>query len=60
MSPMYYVEFNDQMMRYVDYLSVSSDVCYLLCYDDMVGLRDYVEAMGYEWERVAYMWEVAV
>ena len=57
---MYHVEFDEQAMRYLDYLSVASDVSYIIAYDDVVSLRDYVEAMGYEWERVAYMWEVAV
>jgi len=56
---MYHVEFDDQAMRYEDYASVADDVQYLITAEAVEMLRDYVCGLGYDWERVAFMWEVA-
>jgi hypothetical protein len=56
---MYHVEFDDVSMRYEDYASVADDVQYLITLEAVEMLREYVAALGYDWERVAYVWQVA-
>ena len=56
---MYHVEFDDVSMRYEDYASVADDVQYLITLEAVEMLREYVAALGYDWERVAHVWQVA-
>jgi len=44
---------------YLDYQSVEGYEYRNLSYADMVELVEYVEAMGYDFHDVAYVWEVA-
>jgi hypothetical protein len=55
----YNVEFADLRMVYLDYQSVEGYEYRNLSYADMVELVEYVEAMGYDFHDVAYVWEVA-
>ena len=54
----YTVEFDAEIMAWIDYASVEAYEYRLL--DERVYwmLVEYVEGMGYEWQRVAYTWEV--
>ena len=56
---MFHVEFDDQAMKFMDWASVQDDVEYIITGEAVADLRDYVEAMGYDWNEVAYVWEVA-
>ena len=55
----YVVEFDDDAMRWMDYSSVQYEQTYYMSADEVEYLRDYVEGMGYEWNEVAYVYEVA-
>jgi len=51
----FYVEINEEMLRDADLLSLES--CnYNLTGDDVADLREYVEALGYDWNEIAYVW----
>lgn len=54
----YTLEFDPEMMRPLDYDAVSGMEYRLLSQDQIDDLMDYVEGMGYEWQRVCYMWRV--
>ena len=56
---MFHVEFDDQAMKFMDWSAVQDDVEYLITAEAIADLRDYVEAMGYDWNEVAHVWEVA-
>lgn len=56
---MFHVEFDDQAMKFMDWSSVQDDIAYLITGEAIADLRDYVEAMGYDWNEVAHVWEVA-
>lgn len=58
-SMFYQVEFADLRMRYEDYQSVEGYEYRILSREQVVELRDYVYALGYEFDTVAYTWEVA-
>jgi len=52
----YYVEINDEMLADTDALCM--ECChYNLSGEQVADLRDYVEALGYDWVEVAYVWE---
>jgi hypothetical protein len=46
-------------MVYEDYQSVEEYEYRILSRREVVELMDYVYALGYEFDTVAYMWEVA-
>jgi hypothetical protein len=51
----FYVEINEEMLRDADLLSLES--CnYNLTSDAVADLREYVEALGYDWNEIAYVW----
>ena len=50
----YYVEINDDI---VDSLDVVDHVRYNLTGEQVAELREDLEALGYDWCEVAYVWE---
>ena len=54
----YVVEFDDDAMRWMDFISVEYEQTYYMSADEVEYLRDYVEGMGYEWDVVAYVRQV--
>lgn len=50
----YYVEINDEI---VDTLDVVDHVRYNLTGEQVAELREDLEALGYDWVEVAYVWE---
>lgn len=50
----YYVEINDDI---VDSLDVVDHVRYNLTGEQVAELREDLEALGYDWVEVAYVWE---
>ena len=50
----YKVEINDDI---VDTMTCES-VHYGITGDEVADLRDYLEACGYDWNEVAYVWEM--
>lgn len=50
----YYVEINDEI---VDSLDVVDHVRYNLTGEQVAELREDLEALGYDWVEVAYVWE---
>ena len=54
----YVVEFDDQAMRWMDFSSVDYEQGFYLSAERVADLRDYVEGMGYDWNEVAYVYEV--
>ena len=55
---MFHVEFDDSAMKWLDFMSVD-DIGYIITGEAVADLRDYVEGMGYDWNEVAYVYEVA-
>lgn len=54
----YYVELNDDLLRDLDACALES--ChYSLTGEDVADLRDYVEALGYEWVEIAFVYTMA-
>ena len=51
----YTLEFNDDLMRYMDYASVMDYEGMILPWLFVAELMDYVEGMGYAWHGVCYM-----
>ena len=51
---LYRVELNDEI---VDTLDVEDTIMFNLSGEQVADLRDYLEACGYEWCAVAYVWE---
>jgi hypothetical protein len=50
----YYVEINDEMLKGLDGESI--ETCqYDLSNEQVADLRDYVEALGYDWNEIAYV-----
>lgn len=56
---MFHVEFDDMAMRWIDWMQVAVDAAYIITGDEVADLREYVEGMGYDWNEVAYVFEVA-
>ena len=56
---MFHVEFDDSAMKFLDFMSVDTDLAYIMTGEKVADLRDYVEGMGYDWNEVAYVYEVA-
>lgn len=56
---MFHVEFDDSAMKFLDFMSVDTDLAYIITGEAVADLRDYVEGMGYDWNEVAHVWEVA-
>jgi len=50
---LYRVELNDEI---VDTLDVEDTIMFNLSGEQVADLRDYLEACGYEWCEVAYVW----
>lgn len=50
----FYVEINDEI---VDSLDVVDHVRYNLTGEQVAELREDLEALGYDWVEVAYVWE---
>jgi hypothetical protein len=52
----FYVEFNDTMLTGLD--RIAWETChYNLTGDDVADLREYVEACGYDWNEVAFVYQ---
>jgi hypothetical protein len=51
---LYRVELNDEI---VDTLDVEDTIMFNLSGEQVADLRDYLEACGYEWCEVAFVWE---
>jgi hypothetical protein len=50
----YYVELNNEILRDLD--ACTLETCnYRLTAEQVADLRDYVEALGYEWLEIAYV-----
>lgn len=56
---MFHVEFDDSAMKWLDFMSVDTDLAYIITGEAVADLRDYVEGMGYDWNEVAWVCEVA-
>ena len=56
---MFHVEFDDTKMKWLDYFSVCDDVDYIITGEMLEYLCDYVQGMGYDWNEVAHVFEVA-
>ena len=54
----YVIEFDDEAMKFMDYSSVEYEQGYYLSADRVADIREYVEAMGYDWNEVAYVYTV--
>jgi hypothetical protein len=51
----FYVEINDEMLASTDALCM--ETChYNLTGDDVADLREYVEACGYDWHEIAFVY----
>jgi hypothetical protein len=51
----FYVEINDEMLTSTDALCM--ETChYGLTGDQVANLREYVEACGYDWHEIAYVY----
>jgi hypothetical protein len=55
----YKVEFNDDRMRWADYAAVMQYENLRLPWSFVEELMDYLQGLGYEWMRVAYVWQVS-
>jgi hypothetical protein len=54
----YKIEFDDSCMRWADYSAVMQYENLRLPWSFVEELMDYLQGLGYEWMRVAYVWEV--
>lgn len=55
----YKVEFDDSCMRWADYSAVMQYEGMRLPWSFVEELMDYLQGLGYEWLRVAYVWQVS-
>jgi hypothetical protein len=56
----YKIEFDDSCMRWADYAAVMQYKNLRLPWSFVEELMDYLQGLGYEWMRVAYVWQVSV
>jgi hypothetical protein len=55
----YRVEFNDDRMRWADYAAVMDYETQYLPWSFIEELMDYLQGLGYEWCKIAYVEQVA-
>jgi hypothetical protein len=55
----YKIEFDDSRMRWADYAAVMQYENLRLPWSFIEELMDYLQGLGYEWMRVAYVWQVS-
>jgi len=55
----YKIEFDDTCMRWADYAAVMQYENLRLPWSFVEELMDYLQGLGYEWMRVAYVWQVS-
>ena len=55
----YKVEFDDSRMRWADYAAVMDYEGMRLPWTFVEELMDYLQGLGYDWLRVAYVWQVS-
>ena len=55
----YKIEFDDSYMRWADYAAVMQYENLRLPWSFVEELMDYLQGLGYEWLRVAYVWQVS-